>query len=267
VRFVGELLLLGLCLSAYKWVRLVTRDDVGTALHNARRVIGLERALNVATELDLQRWVLASTDLIQACNHYYVRVHFPSMALLLLWALFLAPEHYRHLRRVVIATTALSLVAHVAFPLAPPRMLTSLGFIDTMARYGPDAYGSETIRQNANQFAAMPSVHFAWAVIAAYAIIRFTRSRWRWLAVAHPVATLFVIVATANHYWLDAFVAGALVGLVLVVEAWAARRRAGPGTLPYAEEVAYPATVLASGSTPSTWTSTTDPATRYRPSG
>ena len=160
------------------------------------------------------------------------------------------------------ATTALSLVAHVAFPLAPPRMLTSLGFIDTMARYGPDAYGSETIRANANQFAAMPSVHFAWAVITAYAIIRFTRARWRWIVVVHPVATLFVIVATANHYWLDALVAGLIVAVVLLVE-WRVveKRRDAPGA------PVYPVTALTSGSTPSTWTSTTEPSPRYRPSG
>jgi hypothetical protein len=63
----------------------------------------------------------------------------------------------------------------------------------------------------ANQFAAMPSVHFGWALLVGLGVILLTRGRWRWLALLHPAVTLLVITATANHYWLDSVVAAVLV--------------------------------------------------------
>jgi len=73
----------------------------------------------------------------------------------------------------------------------------------------------------ANQFAAMPSLHFGWAVLVAVGIIRVARTPLRWLWIAHPVITLLVIVGTGNHYWLDAAVAGGLIILSeRVINAW-----------------------------------------------
>jgi PAP2 superfamily protein len=73
----------------------------------------------------------------------------------------------------------------------------------------------------ANQFAAMPSLHFGWAVLVAVGFIRVARTPWRWLWIAHPIITLLVIVGTGNHYWLDAAVAGALIiGTERVINAW-----------------------------------------------
>jgi hypothetical protein len=90
-------------------------------------------------------------------------------------------------------------------------MLPNAGFVDTLQRFGPRIYSTNTSDSIANQFAAMPSLHFAWAVVVAWAVIKFASSRWRYLAILHPVLTLMAIVLTANHYWADA-----AVGLVLV---------------------------------------------------
>jgi PAP2 superfamily len=84
----------------------------------------------------------------------------------------------------------------------------------------------------ANQFAAMPSLHFGWAVLVAATIIGLLRSRWRFLAIAHPVVTLLAIVATANHYWLDAAVALVLVALAGLLIRWWARRAAPAASEP-----------------------------------
>jgi hypothetical protein len=82
----------------------------------------------------------------------------------------------------------------------------------------------------ANQFAAMPSLHFGWAVLVAYGVVRALHTRWRWLIVAHPIITLAAIVITANHYWLDALVALALIGAAMALQREGDRRAlAAPG--------------------------------------
>ena len=104
------------------------------------------------------------------------------------------------------------MVIHVAFPLAPPRMLE--GYVDTLRVFGPSIYPEDPSRSVANQFAAMPSLHFGWALMVAVGIIVLTSSRYRWWWLAHPAVTLLAIVATGNHYLLDAAVAAALAAAI-----------------------------------------------------
>jgi hypothetical protein len=115
-------------------------------------------------------------------------------------------------RTWLIVVTLSALVIHVAFPLAPPRMLPSLGFVDTLRESGLRIYSANPNDSVANQFAAMPSLHFGWSVIVASGFVAVHRTVASLLIVLHPIITLFVIVATANHYWMDAAVALALVG-------------------------------------------------------
>jgi hypothetical protein len=91
------------------------------------------------------------------------------------------------------------------------------GYVDTIARYGPAIYQQSGVESVANQFAAMPSLHFGWAVLVAYGVVRALDSRWRWLVVLHAAITLAAIVLTANHFWLDALVAGGLIALALAM--------------------------------------------------
>jgi hypothetical protein len=96
-------------------------------------------------------------------------------------------------------------------------MLPHLGFVDTLAEYGPRIYSTDPRRSVANQFAAMPSLHFGWALIAAWCVAGTVRNRWTRLLWVHPFLTLVAITATANHYWLDSIVAGAIVLLAYAV--------------------------------------------------
>ena len=91
------------------------------------------------------------------------------------------------------------------------------GFVDTIALYGPSIYDRADVSSVANQYAAMPSMHFGWAVLVAYGVVQMGRRWWRWVFIAHPVITLLAITATANHYWLDAAAAGVLVVIGVVV--------------------------------------------------
>jgi hypothetical protein len=135
------------------------------------------------------------------------------------------PAHYFWVRRALILLTASALVVHVLFPLAPPRMRPDLGFVDTGALFGPNVYGPPEGGSIANQFAAMPSLHIGWAVLVALGLIVATRSRWRWLWVAHPILTILVVVGTANHWWLDGAVAIVLLAAALAVSVGVDRLR------------------------------------------
>ena len=212
-----EILLLTALFLVYRLGRLAIAGHDDLAIANAWHVWDVERLLRLPDEETLQQWALQWPDLLKAANWDYVGVHFPLTLAVLAWGwLRRPPAEYRWARRLIITLTAFALVLHVAMPLAPPRMLFSLGFLDTMAVFGPSAYsgGAATV---ANQFAAMPSLHVGWALLIAVVVVRTARSRWRWLIVAHPVLTTLVVVVTANHYWVDALVAAVLLGLVLLV--------------------------------------------------
>ncbi|MFD4256361.1 phosphatase PAP2 family protein [Streptomyces sp. NPDC058534] len=97
------------------------------------------------------------------------------------------------------------------------RRVPAAGMVDTARVYGPSVYGPPATDELSNQFAAMPSLHFGWALMVAVGLVVATRSRLRWLWLLHPLLTLLVIVGTANHYWPDVVAATALLGLALAV--------------------------------------------------
>jgi PAP2 superfamily len=212
-----ELVVIAAMFGAYKLGRVVAAKHVGTAFDNAYVVWDLERILRLPDELSVQTLMLRSTLLIKSANVYYVAVHFPATAAFLIWLYLRRPGDYLWVRRTLALLTASGLLVHLAVPVAPPRMLGPLGFVDTAAVYGPAVYGPPAQNSLADQYAAMPSLHIGWAIMVAIGIIATTRTRWRWLAVAHPVVTTLVVIGTANHFWLDGMVAAGLLAVSLVV--------------------------------------------------
>ncbi len=112
---------------------------------------------------------------------------------------------------------------------APPRFFPDLGYEDLSHHYGISVYGSDVTTGVSDQFAAMPSIHVAWAAVVSFGIVAASTSRWRWLFLLHVVLTTLVVAATANHWWMDGIVAVLLLwgGLALdtaVRSRWARRR-------------------------------------------
>ncbi|MEV7791864.1 phosphatase PAP2 family protein [Streptomyces sp. NPDC087512] len=214
---VRELLLVAGLFLVYKLARGLATGHTAEAFRNAHRVWDGERALRLPDEGAVQSLLLHGDVPVHLANTYYAAVHFPATVAFLVWLYLRRPAHYVWARRVLAAVTGAALVLHLAFPLAPPRMLGASGLIDTARVFGPSVYGPPRTDQLSNQFAAMPSLHFGWALMLAVGLIAATRSRLRWLWLLHPALTLLVIVGTANHYWLDVIVATALLGLALAV--------------------------------------------------
>ncbi|MFJ4520834.1 phosphatase PAP2 family protein [Streptomyces sp. NPDC088810] len=212
---IREFLLVAGLFLVYKLGRQLATGHTGEAYRNARRVWHLERTVHLPHETAVQSALLHGDTLVHVANTYYATVHFPATLAFLVWLYLRRPAHYVWARRVLAVVTSAALVLPFTFPLAPPRMLAGTGLIDTARVYGPSVYGPPSSDHLSNQFAAMPSLHFGWALMLAIGLIAATRSRWRRLWLLHPLITLLVIVGTANHYWLDAIVATAMLGLVL----------------------------------------------------
>src|SRR3954451_9254699 len=210
----------------YKYGRFFTKGHVQTAIENARDVMGLERSLGVFSEAHLQDLILHDTGLVRFLNVYYLVAHVAATAAAFVWLYVRHPPMYRRFRNVMIVITTAGMAVHLLLPLAPPRMFPNLGFVDTARVFGPASYGAGSPYKGfANQFAAMPSLHFGWALVIAWAVLIATKSKWRFAVIAHPVITLAAIVLTANHYWLDAVVATFLFAVALGVDHLVERRR------------------------------------------
>ncbi len=196
-----------------------------------------ERTLRLPSEAAVQRLLLPHPLLAQAANLYYATMHFGMLIAMLSWLFARHRDGYPGVRNAMAASTAICLL--VSFiPVAPPRLLPGAGVADLAARYGESVYGAVGSAAGADQLSAMPSVHVAWSVIVAWAVITRTRSRWRWLILAHPVVTVFVVVATGNHYWADGIVAVTIDAVVISVETLLTRRLRAARALRQAREPA-----------------------------
>ena len=213
------------------------------ALANAERIIDLERSIGLYRELGLQQAFVDHRWFIQFWNLFYGTFHFTVTVFALVWVYRRFPHLYARHRSTFLCTTGLALFGFALFPLMPPRLLSDCGefggclatlhpYMDTMAEVGGLwSFDSGTMQRVSNQYAAMPSLHFAWATWCALVIWPIVGNRMaRVLVAAYPIATLFAVIVTGNHFWLDAvgglvvLGAGSLLAGVLV-RAWTALHR------------------------------------------
>lgn len=220
--------------------------DPGPAFGHARTIIDLEDALGLYVEPSIQRWYLdlPADGLIRLWNVYYGIAHFAVTLGALVWCFRRAPARYALWRNTLALTTCLAIVGFASYSLMPPRLLDDpgrygacqlyapeavaaapegehpaacdrYGFVDTVDRFGGwISFGNEGYEDVSNQYAAMPSMHIGWSTWTALVLVPLLRRRWaKVLAGLYPVATLFCIIVTANHYWIDGV--GGLVTLGL----------------------------------------------------
>ncbi|MFF0271477.1 phosphatase PAP2 family protein [Kribbella sp. NPDC004536] len=222
-RIAREIALLAALFGVYNLGRFLSAEHSGSAFRHAHELIRWEAWLGLPSEATLQQHALQIDGLARGANLFYAGVHFPLTAVVLLWLMVRRPAQYANARWAFASLTGLALIGHMFFPLAPPRMMP--GWVDTGVLLGQSVYGPSAHSGIANQFAAMPSLHVGWALLVAVFMIRATRSRWRWLWIAHPLLTFTVVVVTANHYWLDGLVAIVLaIPLLLIFNSSSSQR-------------------------------------------
>ncbi|MFK4222349.1 bifunctional glycosyltransferase 87/phosphatase PAP2 family protein [Streptomyces sp. NPDC019890] len=234
-----ELLVIRVGYSAYSHIRAAATGGVTAAEEHGRQIVSAEQALGI----DIEHWVNHAVVKVKWAeaffNFYYTSFHF-IVPLTILGVLYVRrPSDYRWARASLAFATLLALLGFWLYPLAPPRLMPGMEFIDTV--HGPQDlanpdYGAMTAVTN--QYAAMPSLHFGWSLWCGLIVLVLAPKLWmKLLALLHPLFTVCAIVATANHWVLDAAggaaVVGAGFGLTYVL---AGRRqlRVPPGAVPLA---------------------------------
>jgi len=198
------------------------------AYRNAGWLVDWEKDIYIFHEQAIQQAFIGAEWFIRVMNIYYGTLHFIITAGLLVWMYSKRHGAYRAMRNLLGLTTALAIIGYWSFPLAPPRLFPCgadvpvLGpegglvrpacFVDTLDKFGGLwSYKTAAAKAIANQYAAMPSLHFGWSVWCGIILWRFAAHRGtKYCGLAYPALTLFAIVVTANHYFLDA-VGGAVI--------------------------------------------------------
>jgi hypothetical protein len=200
----------------YTMARNASEGSTALALEHAREIMRWQAMVGLNFEETLQDWALHFKPLVVVLNYVYGSLHFLVTGGVVV---FLFRRHagvYRRWRNTLAATTGLALVGFITWPLMPPRLLpASYGFVDTLARYPTLwSFDSGALQDISNQYAAMPSLHFAWALFCACALRpRLRHPLARVAATAYPPVTLAAIVLTGNHFILDAVGGAAVLGI------------------------------------------------------
>ena len=226
---VRELLVVAMLYAGYSVGRLLADDDLAAASDRAAEILRVEHLVGLDLEWAWSTWLASHHVLAVAASYWYSVGHYTVTPAVLLWLWWARSTAYAKERWTLVLASVIGLVVYVAVPVAPPRLM---GYVDVLATTATAGWWTEHASAPAglghltNELAAMPSLHVGWAVWAGLVVWRLAhRPVVRLLAVAHPVVTSVVVVATANHWLLDV-VAGAMLVLVVdvAVSAWHDRR-------------------------------------------
>ena len=245
---------------------LAVGDEPRHAFNNAVDIIKVEKAIGLFHEQAIQKWFIGTRWIIQFFNIFYGTAHFVVTLAILIWLFIRKRSSFARWRTTLMVTTVLALIGFALFPLMPPRLLNAYArdctknetetsevvcyrygggelseelhqpnyhFVDTLRTVGGLwSFDSKKLDAVSNQYAAMPSLHIGWSTWCMLVLLTFTKKRWaRALAIAYPILTLTVIVATANHYIIDAVGGLVILGAGYLVASWVERFRQ-PRTAP-----------------------------------
>ena len=203
----------------YEVVRGVPSENVEVAMRHTSEIVALEQGIGIYVERGVQEAFEALPVLPTVLGLAYVLLHFAGTTAALVWLHRRHPEHFPIVRTTLVVATALALVGYVLYPAAPPR-LADLGFSDTVTTHAGLNLSSDLLGALYNPFAAVPSLHFGYALIVGVALATLASRRVVRIAGAlYPLAMLLVIVATGNHFVFDA-----ALGALVVLAGWLVAR-------------------------------------------
>jgi len=225
VRQLGLFVLADLC---YETVRGVAEGQRAEAFAHGAWIIDLERATGTLFEPDLQGALIGHRWIIDAANFAYMNTHFIITTAFLVWLYLYRNQSFYFVRNMFMVAMALALVGYAFLPTAPPRLFPQQGFVDTITALAQVNHDSALVKIFVNPYAAIPSMHIAFALmigVSGALISRHAVTRAFWCV--YPLLVFFVVVVTANHFWLDA-AAGALVAALAALTARQVLARARP---------------------------------------
>jgi hypothetical protein len=219
LRWWKELVYIGVFYGIYTFIRNTQGSErVGEehARHNAERIVRLERWVGLYHEETIQDVFLPYRWFIRAANIYYGSLHFIVTIAALVWCYTAMPGRYPRIRNTLMWTTGLALIGFFFFPLMPPRLMpASYGFVDTLYEVGGLwSFKEGPMAKVSNQYAAMPSLHVGWALWCSVTFWPLVNRKIpRLLVIGYPAVTVFAIIVTGNHFWMDGM--GGLLALVV----------------------------------------------------
>jgi PAP2 superfamily protein len=226
---VMELVVLVLLFLAYNVVRALPTTSAQVAVQHANRLLSLEGPLFSRIEVPLNQWLQATPALAVAACYYYAVLHYLATPAILLIARRRGGWPYWRGYWTLIIASALALACYAAFPVAPPRLVPDLGIIDVMRSYADYGWWSSAssaprgVGDATNQYAALPSMHFGWALWCSLQMWGFGSRAWRALAIAYPSILVVVVIATGNHFVVDILAGAACVALAYTIAGLAHR--------------------------------------------
>jgi hypothetical protein len=186
--------------------------DVG--IFNGGRIAELQRELWFLWEPGWQAWAIDHVKpIVVFLNWTYIFTYWPVILGLAVFLYLRNRRRYYYFRTVVLLNLIVALLTFMLFPVASPFAVPGAGLVDTIQAFGPTFYGSDTMAIFYNTSAAMPSLHFSWAVILGVYWWRSLPGGFKAVGLVYPALTFFAITITGNHFTLDAIVGGALAAL------------------------------------------------------
>lgn len=220
--------LFGAAYLAYRLVRGLVEGDANAAFAHARDLISLERTLHVFVEPSIQAWASGSHFVMVVSSWLYVNAQTSVTVAALVYLYLRHNRNFYFVRNMFMVAMAIALAGYAAFPTAPPRFMPEWGFIDTVANVTGVHVDAHSASLNAltNLYAAVPSMHVAFALMIGWTLARLVRWRAvRVLWLLYPFVIAFVIVATANHFIIDAVLGALTAGVSAYAASWLARAR------------------------------------------
>ncbi|MEA2219585.1 MAG: hypothetical protein QOJ35_2211 [Solirubrobacteraceae bacterium] len=225
---VRQVLLFVAALQLYNLTRGLVNDPgaATAAFQHARDVIGIERALNVFVEPSVQAFTAGQQWLLDTASWLYINAQTSVTVGALAWLYLFRNESFYFVRNMFLVAFAIALIGYSVFPTAPPRFFPEWGFFDAVSDFTGVPQDSVTVNALFNPYAAVPSMHVAFALMIGIPLTRLVR--WRALKVfwaTYPLLVVFVIVATANHFLADAVLGAVAAGLGALAARALARAR------------------------------------------
>jgi hypothetical protein len=224
----------------YELARGMVVGDPAEAVRHARQLVTLERSTGLFVEERMQDAAHAFPGLIDLLSISYLTFHLAVTVVALLWLHRRRPAAFPLVRTTLVLGSGLALVGYLVYPTAPPR-LSGIGITDTVSGGHVDL-NSGLVSSLYNPYAAVPSMHIGYALVVAASLLRYGRRvAVRVVGALYPQFVLLVVVATGNHFLLDAVAGAVVVGVAAGVALLLARLAADAGGLARFSERRAPA--------------------------
>jgi membrane-associated phospholipid phosphatase len=212
----------------YRLTRGAIDDPQGatTAFQHARHLIGIEQATGLFIEPSVQTWTGGWSFALDVASWIYINAQTTICLAALIYMYLFHNERFYFVRNMFIVAMAIALVGYLMYPTAPPRFFPELGFQDAVSDFTGVDHNDVKVNALFNPYAAVPSMHCCNALLIGWSLAQMCT--WRPARIfwaLYPLIMAWVVVATGNHWLLDAFLGAATAGLSFYAAQWLAQKR------------------------------------------